>query len=118
MSERREHLIYQQRLRELCAATVRSLAGDGELHFRGQQLFRGPRRVPIHAPHLRLHDAFTEAGEVSAAPDRSSDLFDLRAVMDGVALRLQMSNAQIHRQLSPRQPIAHLVFEMLEQFRV
>lgn len=118
MSEVREHVIHQQRLHELCAATVRALAGDGELHFRGLQLFRGPRRVPIHAPHLRLHDALTEAGEVSAAPDKSSDLSDLRAVMDGVALRMQGSNAQIYRQLSPRQPIAHLVFEMLEQFRV
>ena len=118
MSEVREHVIHQQHLHELCAATVRALAGDGELHFRGLQLFRGARRVPIHAPHLRLHDALTETGGISAAPDKSSDLADLRAVMDGVALRMQGSNAQIYRQLSPQQPIAHLVFEMLEQFRV
>ena len=118
MSEAREHVIHQQRLHELCAATVRALAGDGELHFRGQQLFRGAQRVPIHAPHLRLHDTLTEAGEVSAIAEKSSDLSDLRAVMDGVALRMHGSDTQIYRELCPPQPIARLIFEMLEQLRV
>ena len=118
MSHAREHAIHQQRLHELCAATVRALAGDRELHFRGQRLFRGARRVPIHAPHLLLPDDLTEADEVSPATEASSDLPDLRAVMDGVALRMLWSDAEIHRELSPPQPIAHLVFELLEQLRV
>ena len=118
MSHARAQSIHQQRLYELCAATVRALAGDRELHFRGQRLFRGARRVPIHAPHLRLPDKLTESDEVLAATDLSSELSDLRAVMDGVALGLQGSDAQIHRELCPAQPIARLIFEMLEQLRV
>lgn len=118
MSHAREHAIHQQRLHELCAATVRALAGDRELHFRGQRLFRGARRVPIHAPHLLLPDDLTEADEVSPTTEASSDLPDLRAVMDGVALRMLWSDAEIHRELSPPQPIAHLIFEVLEQLRV
>lgn len=118
MSQAREHAIHQQHLHELCAAAVRALAGDGELHFRGQRLFCGVRRVPIHAPHLRLPDEAAEIDNASAASETFHDLPDLRAVMDGVALRTQRSNAELHRELCPPQPIARLIFEVLEQLRV
>jgi cobaltochelatase CobT len=118
MTQVREKSIHQQRLHELCAATARALTGDRKLHFRGRQLFRGDKRVPILAPHLRLHDELPETGALSPMQEDSIEFSDLRAVMDGIALRMRRSNADMHRELCPAEPIARLVFEMLEQLRV
>ncbi len=95
----------QQRVEELCAATLRALTGDASLHYRGRRLYRGEARLPMHAPHLR----------VEAAED---DFVDCRAAADGMALRLLHSDAALHRRLLPPDPIERLVFELLEQLRV
>ena len=95
----------QQRIEELCAATLRALSGDRELHYRGRQLRRGPRPLPVHAPHLRT--------------DPADDAFPaLRATVDGVSLRLRFSDALLHGRLAPREPVERMIFELLEQLRV
>ncbi len=99
----------QQRIEELCAAAIRALAGERELHFRGARLHRGRTRLPLFAPHLhpRLeHEAFDD------------DLASFRGAADGLALRLALSDSRLHAALKPAGPAARLVFEMLEQFRV
>lgn len=95
----------QQRVEELCAATLRALTGDAGLHYRGRLLYQGDRRVPMNAPHLRI-----EADQ--------DDFADCRAAADGVALRLMHSDPVLHRSLCPGDPIERLVFELLEQLRV
>ena len=70
----------QQRAEELAAATLRALAGDARLEFRGGHLCRDARPLPILAPHLRLDTEASEFGEC-------------RGLADGVALRLQHSDA-------------------------
>lgn len=95
----------QQRVEELCAATLRALTGDTALHYRGRGLYRGDTRVPVHAPHLRI-DA------------RQDDFGDCRAAVDGIALRLLNSDPVLHRRLCPDDPVERLVFELLEQLRV
>jgi cobaltochelatase CobT len=97
----------QQKRNELCAAALRALTGERQLHYRGGQLFRGTRRVPLDAPHLR----------VDAAVD---DLGSLRGASDGLAMRLAGSDAALHRRLAPdaaEAPVARLVFDLLEQYR-
>ncbi len=95
----------QQRIEELCAATLRALSGDRELHYRGRQLRRGLRPLPVHAPHLRT--------------DPADDAFPaLRATVDGVSLRLRFSDARLHGRLAPREPVERMIFELLEQLRV
>jgi cobaltochelatase CobT len=94
----------QQRVEELCAASIRALSGESDVHFRGRRLYRGGIPVPLHAPHQQLE------GEEHFA--------DRRGVSDGVALRIRHSNAALHAKLCPSDPVARLVFEMLEQFRV
>ncbi|MCK9985908.1 MAG: cobaltochelatase CobT [Azoarcus sp.] len=95
----------QQKVEELCAATLRALTGRPALHYRGRRLYAGERLVPQHAPHLRVdpgEDGFT----------------DCRAAADGAALRLLYSDAGLHARLCPADPVERLVFELLEQLRV
>lgn len=94
-----------QQVEELCAATLRAMTGDGELHYAGHRLQRGLRVVPVHAPHL----------QTSAASD---DFAACRATADGMALRLLHSDPDLHRRHCPSDPVERLVFELLEQLRV
>jgi cobaltochelatase CobT len=95
---------HQQRVEELCGAAVRALTGEHDLHFRAQRLHRGTRVLPIAAPHLY--------------PSLANDDFgSFRGAADGLALRLSHSDAAQHQSLMPQQPVARLVFELLEQQR-
>jgi cobaltochelatase CobT len=95
----------QQRVEELCAASIRAISGQPNLHFRGKQLYQGERSLPMHAPHHRI--------DTAVAP-----FADCRAAADGMALRLLFSDAKLHKAHCPIKPIARLVFELLEQLRV
>lgn len=97
----------KQRVEELCAASLRALTGDANLHYRGRQLHQGARRVPLHAPHLRV-DTDTD------------DFADCRGAADAMALRLLYSDPAVHREFCPGggERIARLLFEWLEQIRV
>ncbi len=105
MGETQKHARRQQRLEELCGAVVRALTGDADLHLRARGLYRGRRRIPFYAPHLRT--------------DPENDcLAAYRGATDGMALRLRFSDPQLHRERCPQPPIQRLVFELLEQLRV
>ncbi|MDJ0739943.1 MAG: cobalt chelatase [Gammaproteobacteria bacterium] len=94
----------QQRLEELCGATIRALSGDRELQLRARGLYRGRQRIALPAPHLQT--------------DPDDDLVDYRGAADGMALRLCYSDPQLHRARCPQAPLQRLVFELLEQLRV
>lgn len=96
---------YQQKVEELCAATVRTLSAQADLHFRGRRLFRGSRLLPLFAPHL--HPSF-----------EADDFSSFRGAADGLGLRLSGSDEALHRELCPSEPVERLLFEMLEQMRV
>jgi cobaltochelatase CobT len=104
MSAEQAEIRRQQRLQELCAATLRALTGDPSLHQRGQRWFRGGQPLAIGAPHLRV--------------DAAHDSFDsLRGASDGLAMRLAGSDAALYRAGLPQHPVQRLVFEWLEQYR-
>ncbi|MFC6065690.1 cobaltochelatase CobT-related protein [Streptomyces ochraceiscleroticus] len=95
----------RQQAEELCAAAVRALSADPEVHYRGGRPYRGPHPVPVHAPHART------------SPD-DADFASLRGAADGLALRLRGSDPRRHAEVCPTDdPAARLVFELLEQFR-
>ena len=105
MSETRARQREQQRVEELCAAAIRALSGQSDLHFRGARLHRGPHKLPAFAPHLH--------------PTLDADDFaSFRGAADGLALRLTHSEALLHRSLCPADVNARLIFELLEQIRV
>ena len=95
----------QQRVEALCAASIRAIAGDAELHFSGQRLHRGAQRLPRFAPHL--HPTLDD-----------DDLRSFRGAADGLALRLAHSDAALHAQRSPADAGQRLIFDLLEQIRV
>lgn len=95
----------QQQAEELCAATIRALRDDPDLHFRGRLLHRGRRRLPLRAPHLH------------PSPEED-DFVSFRGAADGMALRLALSDPGLHHERCPAEPVDRLIFEMLEQFRV
>jgi cobaltochelatase CobT len=95
----------QQQLEELCAASLRALSGERYLRYRGGRLEVQERHFPVRAPHLH--------------PDPEHDESRAwRGVADSLALRLKHSDQALVRQVLPAQPIARLVFELLEQLRV
>ncbi|QDL38458.1 cobaltochelatase CobT-related protein [Rhodoferax sediminis] len=105
MSETQARVRHQQRVEELCAATIRALSGEADLHFRARRLHRGRRALPLFAPHLH--------------PSLDTDDFgSFRGAADGLALRLSKSDAALHRSLCPSDPVERLVFDLLEQIRV
>lgn len=95
----------QQQLEELCAATLRALSGERRVRYRGGRLEVQERYFPVHAPHLHPN------------PEHDESLA-WRGVADSLALRLKHSDQALVRQVLPTQPIARLVFELLEQLRV
>jgi cobaltochelatase CobT len=95
----------QQRIEELCAASVRALTGRTNLAFRGRRLYEGSKRVPVHAPHLQV-DLETD------------DFGSFRGATDSIALRLRHTDPELHASLSPAVPVERLIFELLEQLRV
>lgn len=105
MSEVQTQARHQQRVEELCAAAIRALSGEADLHFRGRRLHRARKALPLYAPHLH--------------PDvDKDDFFTFRGAADGLALRLSLSDAELHHRLLPAEPVRHLVFDLLEQIRV
>ena len=105
MSDAQAHARHQQQVEELCAAAIRALCGETDLHFRGRRLHRGRRALPLFAPHLH--------------PSLETDDFgSFRGAADGMALRLMHSDPELHRRLCPSEPVERLVFDLLEQIRV
>ena len=95
----------QQRVEELCAASIRALSGLPDLHFRARRLHQGNRLLPLFGPHLQ--------------PSLEDDDFaSFRGAADGIALRLALSDAALHRSLIPADAQQRWVFELLEQIRV
>ena len=94
----------QQQVEELCAATIRAVSGEPGLHFRGRRLYRGPRALPLFAPHLN--------------PSMDTDDFgSFRGAADGMALHLTHCDQDLHSSLCPAEPLARMLFGLLEQFR-
>ena len=95
----------QQRIDDLCAASIRAHSDIETLHCRGRRLYQGPQALPPFAPHL------------SPKPE-VDDFGSFRGTADAMALRLNGSDAGLHRSLRPAEPLPRMLFEMLEQFRV
>jgi cobaltochelatase CobT len=93
----------QQRVDELCAASIRALTGDPQLHYRGRRLHRGATPFPAQAPHVR--------------PNAEEDFGSFRGAADALALRRLHSDPELHARLSPQGDVAGLLFELLEQLR-
>src|SRR5471032_2728453 len=99
METDRQAIRRREQRENLCASAVRALTGDAALDYRNGRLCRDLRPLPLNAPHLRRN---TVANRVANSLD------SLRGVADGAALRLMRSDATLHSQLCPADPLARL----------
>ena len=76
----------QHQVEELCAASIRALSGQPDVHFRGRRLHSAGVALPLFAPHL--HPSLDD-----------DDFASFRGAADGLALRLRLSDPELHRQL-------------------
>jgi cobaltochelatase CobT len=95
----------QQQVEELCGATIRAFSGEKLFRYRGRRPEVNGQSSGIRAPHLQ--------------PDLLKDDFrSFRGAADGIALRLEFSDIELHRKLMPESPVGQVLFELLEQLRV
>jgi cobaltochelatase CobT len=97
------HIDFEQQQRY--GAMIRSLSGEASAQIRDWQLFHESALIDSIAPHLNLENLKTSW----AFP---------RGILDGIALRLRYSDADLHVSLVPEGMIESLIFEVLEQIRV
>ena len=98
----------QKKLKALSAATMRGLSADPTVHYRGNNIYQDNNPLPLQAVHLQQHINSIQNNELAV----------LRGHIDAISLRLKHSDKLQYQQCQPQAPIARLVFEMLEQFRV
>lgn len=88
------------------AATVRALSRQPRVHFEAGRPWNGDIPLPAGAPHLQTQPGLDDPPAY-------------RALADALALRLLQSDARLHQERIPsRDPVAALIFEWLEQWRV
>lgn len=97
--------VLQQKLEHWCAATIRALADEPSVTYRGHYLHIKGKPFPIQVAHLHLDP-------------ESADYRKLRGVADGIAVRLSYSDYELHKKLSPENTLQRWIFELLEQLRV
>ena len=74
------HEVLQQKLEHWCATSVRAIAGQTDVHFRGHHLIVDSKPFILQAPYLQLDFS-------------THDNNKLRGVADSIALRLCHSNS-------------------------
>ena len=87
----------------LGAATLRALSGDAQLQWSGQHLYRGTEWLPLWAAHHQ------------EVPPQTGQQ---RGLLDGAALWMRHGDPAWHARHRPAEPVAALVFDLLEQLRV
>lgn len=93
----------REQLEAASAAALRALSGARDVDLRAGWAYRGLRRLAI--------------GGLPAPP--SDDRLEAwRGHSDALALRLRYSDPQLHHSARPEEPVAGLVFDLLEQQRV
>jgi cobaltochelatase CobT len=96
--------VLQQKLENWCATSVRALAGEASVHFRGHQLVINNTPFRLQAPYLQLDFSTHQPSK-------------LRGVADSIALRLLHSHLDQHQARMPENIVEKIVFEQLEQLR-
>ncbi len=89
---------------QINSATLRGLANNPYLHIFDEDIyFQQQRRV--YNFHLKK-------------PDKSGSFASLRGRIDAIALREQLSNADLHQEMAPQSLIGQWLFDCFEQLRV
>ena len=93
-----------RRVERHTAASLRALAQQPSAEYKSNRVLVAGKPLRFAAPYL-----------VASIEDLT--LPQSRGVADALALRLRFSNADLHRQLQPEEPLARVIFDILEQLR-
>ncbi|MBX2824340.1 MAG: cobalamin biosynthesis protein CobT [Gammaproteobacteria bacterium] len=85
-------------------ACIRALSAFTSAEYRARRLRVDGKPVPYASPHLSLDFS-------------SATLARSRGVSDSLAVRLRYSDLNLHHSLAPVQPLARVIFDILEQLR-
>jgi cobaltochelatase CobT len=96
-----QELLTQERY----GAIVRSISGDAQVNLRDWLFYHDDDIIGQLPPHLNpVHFSEPWANH--------------RGMLDGLGLRLALSNRSLHQAKQPNDLVGSLVFEVLEQIRV
>ncbi len=93
-----------RRVERHTAASLRALAQQPSAEYKSNRVLVAGEPLRFAAPYL-------------VADIENLTLPQSRGVADALALRLRYSNAQLHRELQPLEPLARVIFDILEQLR-
>ncbi|MDH4280108.1 MAG: cobalt chelatase [Acidimicrobiia bacterium] len=91
-------------LDRLTSAAVRAVGAEPMAELRGGRVEIAGRPMTLAVPHL--------VGDLTGA-----ELFERRGVADALGLRIRHSDLDLHRRLTPIEPLERIVFDIAEQFR-
>lgn len=93
-----------RRVERHTAATLRALAQQPSAEYKSNRVLVAGEPLRFAAPYL-------------VASIENLTLPESRGVADALAMRLRFSHAKLHRKLQPEEPLARIIFDILEQLR-
>ena len=94
----------RRRVERHCAAAIRAISSDLRVEYRNQALYINGRISRFYVPHLAVDTGL-------------DSVHRCRGVADAIALRLLYSDPELHQRRMPDEPVARVVFDILEQLR-
>ena len=101
----------QKKILDIGVSVARAISGELNLNYRGERLYKGSR------PYYHLSAHTNDLTFVSRHELVNSKL-SMNGKIDSSALRLLLSDAELHYSLRPKNEVERLLFDFCEQVRV
>lgn len=101
----------QKKILDIGVAVARAISGELNLNYRGERLYNGSR--PCY--HLSAH---TNDLTFVSRHELINSKLSMNGKIDSSALRLLLSDAELHYSLRPKNEVERLLFDFCEQVRI
>ncbi|WP_061016427.1 cobaltochelatase CobT-related protein [Vibrio splendidus] len=101
----------QKKILDIGVSVARAISGELNLNYRGERLYKGSR--PCY--HLSAH---TNDLTFVSRHELVNSKLSMNGKIDSSALRLLLSDAELHYSLRPKNEVERLLFDFCEQVRV
>lgn len=101
----------QKKILDLGVSVARAISGELSLNYRGERLYKG--NIPCYYQSAHTNDlTFVSRHEL-----KNSKL-SMQGKIDSSALRLLLSDAELHYSLRPKNEVERLLYDFCEQVRI
>ncbi|MEZ8061250.1 MULTISPECIES: cobaltochelatase CobT-related protein [Vibrio] len=101
----------QKKILDLGVSVARAISGELSLNYRGERLYKG--NIPCYYQSAHTNDlTFVSSHEL-----KNSKL-SMQGKIDSSALRLLLSDAELHYSLRPKNEVERLLYDFCEQVRI